>query len=49
MAIEITPQIEGALTLLEQYTQNLNTSQLWLREHAPEYQGRWAFSNTETE
>ncbi|MCK6627859.1 MAG: hypothetical protein L6R45_22115 [Anaerolineae bacterium] len=23
------------------YTQNLNASQLWLREHAPEYRGRW--------
>ncbi|GAB4459566.1 MAG: hypothetical protein Fur0044_52260 [Anaerolineae bacterium] len=23
------------------YTQNLSASQLWLREHAPEYRGRW--------
>ncbi len=23
------------------YVQNLSTSQLWLREHAPEYRGRW--------
>lgn len=35
----LTPPIGREIST--SYTQNLNASQLWLREHAPEYRGRW--------